>query len=190
MKLIVGLGNPGKKYEGTKHNVGFEVIDKLAESYNISITKIKHKGLCGEGTICEEKVLLLKPQTFMNLSGESVKDAASFYKVSGDDIIVIYDDTSLDVGSTRIREKGSAGGHNGIKNIIAHLGTDVFLRIKVGIGAKPNGWDLADYVLSKFSKDDAPLIESGKERAVKALEIILKDGVAKAMNETNSKPKA
>ena len=112
------------------------------------------------------------------------------YKVSGDDIIVIYDDTSLDVGSTRIREKGSAGGHNGIKNIIAHLGTDVFLRIKVGIGAKPNGWDLADYVLSKFSKDDAPLIESGKERAVKALEIILKDGVAKAMNETNSKPKA
>ena len=139
MKLIVGLGNPGKKYEGTKHNVGFEVIDKLAESYNISITKIKHKGLCG----------------FMNLSGESVKDAASFYKVSGDDIIVIYDDTSLDVGSTRIREKGSAGGHNGIKNIIAHLGTDVFLRIKVGIGAKPNGWDLADYVLSKFSKDDA-----------------------------------
>jgi len=189
MKLIVGLGNPGRKYEGTKHNVGFEVIDKLASSYNISVTKVKHKGLIGEGNICGEKVLLLKPQTFMNLSGESVKEVLTFYKLKNEDIIVIYDDTSLPVGATRIREKGSAGGHNGIKNIIAHLGTDVFLRIKVGVGEKPDGWDLADYVLSKFSKDDAPLIESGKDRAVLALELILKEGVAKAMNETNSVPK-
>jgi PTH1 family peptidyl-tRNA hydrolase len=189
MKLIVGLGNPGKKYEGTKHNVGFEVIDKAADKYNISVTKVKHKGLIGDGNISGEKVMLLKPQTYMNLSGESVKEAMTFYKIDIKDLIVIYDDTSLPVGATRIREKGSAGGHNGIKNIIAHLGTDSFVRIKVGIGEKPNGWDLADYVLSKFSKDDEPLIESGKDRALTALEIILKDGVAKAMNQTNSMPK-
>lgn len=190
MKLIVGLGNPGKKYEGTKHNVGFEVIDKLASAYNISVTKVKHKGLIGDGSIKGERVLLLKPQTYMNLSGESVKEVMTFYKISAQDLIVIYDDTSLPCGTTRIREKGSAGGHNGMKNIIAHLGSDVFLRVKVGIGEKPNGWDLADYVLSKFSKDEAPLMESGKDRAVLAVELILKDGVTKAMNETNSAPKA
>ena len=190
MKLIVGLGNPGKKYEGTKHNVGFEVIDKAADKYNISVTKVKHKGLIGDGNISGEKVLLLKPQTYMNLSGESVKEVMTFYKIDAKDVIVIYDDTSLPVGATRIREKGSAGGHNGIKNIIAHLGTDSFPRIKVGIGEKPNGWELADYVLSRFSKDDEPLIESGKDRALTALEIMLKDGIAKAMNQTNSMPKA
>lgn len=185
MKLIVGLGNPGSKYEKTKHNVGFDVIDLLADSYNISVTKIKHKGLIGEGTIKGNKVLLLKPQTFMNLSGESVKEVMSFYKINVDDIIIVYDDTSLAVGSLRIRLKGSAGGHNGIKNIIAHLGTSDFARVKVGIGEKPNGWDLADYVLSKFSKDDEPLIISGKEKAVKAIEELLENGASSAMNKYN-----
>jgi peptidyl-tRNA hydrolase len=190
MKLIVGLGNPGKNYVGTKHNVGFEVIDLVAKAIGANVNKIKHKAMVGDGFIGGEKVILLKPQTFMNLSGESVKEAATFYKIPIEDIVIIYDDISLPVGSTRIREKGSAGGHNGMKNIIAHLGTDNFIRIRVGIGAKPNGWDLADYVLSRFEKGDEPLILSGYERAAKAVEIIVKDGIQAAMNQTNMSAKA
>lgn len=190
MKLIVGLGNAGKNYVGTKHNVGFEVIDLVAKAIGANVNKIKHKAMVGDGFIGGEKVILLKPQTFMNLSGESVKEAATFYKISIEDIVIIYDDISLPVGSTRIREKGSAGGHNGMKNIIAHLGTDNFIRIRVGIGAKPNGWDLADYVLSRFEKGDEPLILSGYERAAKAVEIIVKDGIQAAMNQTNMSAKA
>lgn len=190
MKLIVGLGNPGKNYVGTKHNVGFEVIDLVAKAIGANVNKIKHKAMVGDGFIGGEKVILLKPQTFMNLSGESVKEAATFYKIPIEDIVIIYDDISLPVGSTRIREKGSAGGHNGMKNIIAHLGTDNFIRIRVGIGAKPNGWDLADYVLSRFEKGDEPLILSGYERAAKAVEIIVKDGTQAAMNQTNMSAKA
>ena len=185
MKLIVGLGNPGKNYAGTKHNVGFEVIDLVAKEIGTNVNKVKHKAMVGDGFINGEKVIFIKPQTFMNLSGESVKEATVFYKIPIEDIVIVYDDTSLPVGATRIREKGSAGGHNGMKNIIAHLGTDNFTRIRVGIGAKPNGWDLADYVLSRFDKDDEPLILAGYERAAKAVEILVKEGTQAAMNKTN-----
>ena len=169
MIVIAGLGNPGKEYDDTKHNVGFWVIDQLAKEYTISVTRFKHKALIGEGIIAGKKVLLVKPQTYMNLSGESIREILKFYKIPIAQLYVIYDDTSLPLGGIRIREKGSAGGHNGIKNIIAHLGTDVFTRIKVGIGEKPNGWDLADYVLAKFSKDDLPLVLSGVEKASHAV---------------------
>jgi PTH1 family peptidyl-tRNA hydrolase len=191
MYVIAGLGNPGKQYEGTKHNIGFEVIDWLAKDYTIDITKFKHKALVGEGMICGKRVLLVKPQTYMNLSGESIREILKFYKVPLEHFMVIYDDTSLPEGAVRLREKGSAGGHNGIKNIIAHLGTDVFLRAKVGIGEKPNGWDLADYVLAKFSKDSLPMIQTGIEKAAHAVELYLSKGVADAMNITNQRaPKA
>lgn len=152
MYIIVGLGNPSKQYEGTRHNAGFMTLDVLADRYNIDISEKKHKALCGKGVIEGNKVVLLKPQTFMNLSGESVRAAADFYKVAPEEIIVIYDDISLEPGQLRVRKKGSAGGHNGMKNIIAHLGTQDFPRIRVGVGEKPAGMDLADYVLGRFSK--------------------------------------
>ncbi len=189
MIMIAGLGNPGKEYEKTKHNVGFWVIDKLAKEYNINVTKFKHKALIGEGIIAGKKVLLVKPQTYMNLSGESIREIIKFYKIPLDQFYVIYDDTSLPLSNVRIREKGSAGGHNGIKNIIAHLGTDIFLRIKVGIGEKPNGWDLANYVLAPFSKDEEPLILSGVDKACHAIELLLNKGIKEAMNQTNQKRK-
>ncbi len=190
MIIIAGLGNPGKQYDKTKHNVGFWVIDKLAKEYNIEVTKFKHKALIGEGNIAGKKVLLVKPQTYMNLSGESIREIIKFYKVPLEQFYVIYDDTSLPLSNVRIREKGSAGGHNGIKNIIAHLGTDIFLRIKVGIGEKPNGWDLADYVLAPFSKDEEPLILSGVDKAYHAVELLLTKGIKEAMNQTNQKNKS
>ena len=190
MIIIAGLGNPGKQYDKTKHNVGFWVIDKLAKEYNIEVTKFKHKALIGEGNIAGKKVLLVKPQTYMNLSGENIREIIKFYKVPLEQFYVIYDDTSLPLSNVRIREKGSAGGHNGIKNIIAHLGTDIFLRIKVGIGEKPNGWDLADYVLAPFSKDEEPLILSGVDKAYHAVELLLTKGIKEAMNQTNQKNKS
>ena len=145
MKIIAGLGNPTREYEHTRHNIGFDVVDRLAKQYNISITEKKHKGLCGKGLIEGERVLLLKPQTFMNLSGESIQAAVDFYKLDPEeDVIVIYDDIALDAGRIRVRGKGSAGGHNGMKNIIAHLGTQVFPRVRVGVGAKPADWGLVD----------------------------------------------
>ncbi len=189
MYVIVGLGNPGKEYAETKHNVGFRVIDKLAAQYNIDVSKFKHKALIGDGMISGKKVLLVKPQTYMNLSGESVKEVMSFYKVPIENMIVVYDDTSLELGMIRIREKGSAGGHNGIKNIISHMGTDVFNRVKVGIGEKPNGWDLADYVLAKFSKDDEAGIEMGIDKASQAVGIFISTGIKDAMNKFNAKQK-
>lgn len=187
MKLIAGLGNPTPQYVGTRHNVGFEVVDLIANQYNIAVDTVKHKGLYGKGKIEGQSVILLKPMTFMNLSGESIAAVAKYYKILPEDIIVIYDDINLDVGRLRIRERGSAGGHNGIKNIIAHLGTDAFPRIRVGIGMKPSKMDLADYVLSRFSKEEQELMESGYERACKAAELMLADEVAKAMNEYNGK---
>ena len=148
MFIIVGLGNPSKEYEGTRHNAGFEVIDRIADKYNISVDTKKHRALIGKGIIGGQKVILAKPQTFMNLSGESVRSLLDYYKVDEEqEFIVIYDDISLDNGQIRIRAKGSAGGHNGIKNIIAHLGGQVFPRVKVGVGEKPSKYDLADYVL-------------------------------------------
>lgn len=191
MHVIIGLGNPGKEYADTKHNVGFRVIDKLADQYNIEVSKFKHKALIGDGIIKGNKVILVKPQTYMNLSGESVREIMSFYKVPIENMILIFDDISLPPGMIRVKEKGSAGGHNGIKSIIAHMGTDEFSRIKVGIGEKPNGWDLADYVLAKFSAEDAPLIETGIGHSVSAVEMILssESGLRDAMNQFNQKVK-
>ena len=188
MFIIVGLGNPTSEYEGTRHNVGFAVIDAIADKYNISVTERKHRAFCGKGMIAGQKVLLVKPQTYMNLSGESVRSALDFYKVDPEtEILVIYDDVSLGVGQLRIRKKGSAGGHNGIKNIIAHLGTSVFQRIKVGVGEKPKDYDLADYVLGHFSKEDKELMSEGYKDAVQAVEMILMDNIEGAMNQFNKK---
>ncbi|MBP3886749.1 MAG: aminoacyl-tRNA hydrolase [Cellulosilyticum sp.] len=187
MKLIVGLGNPGMQYAATRHNIGFEVIDSIAETYNISVMKNKYKALIGEGNIAGEKVILMKPQTYMNLSGEAVKACMDFHKISNEDLIVIYDDISLQVGQLRIRKSGSAGGHNGIKNIIAQLGTQEFPRIKFGVGEKPAGWDLANYVLGRFSEEDMKVIGPRVTDAVKATETIIKSGIEKAMNNYNKK---
>lgn len=157
MKIIVGLGNPTKEYAGTRHNVGFSVIYNISDAYNIPVETKKHKALIGKGIIEGEKVILAMPQTYMNLSGESVRELMDYYKCDLSDLIVIYDDISLDVGKLRIRAKGSAGGHNGIKNIIAQLGTQEFTRIKIGVGEKPAKMDLADYVLGRFSKRNSRL---------------------------------
>lgn len=190
MYIIAGLGNPGKQYAQTRHNVGFDTIDILADKYNISVDTKKHKALCGKGMIEGQKVVLAKPQTFMNLSGESVRELVDFYKIDPEEeLIVIYDDISLDVGKLRIRAKGSAGGHNGIKNIIAHVGGSVFPRIKVGVGEKPPKYDLADYVLGHFSKAEQELMEEGYKDAVKAVEMIVSGDISGAMNEYNRKKK-
>ena len=185
MKIIVGLGNPEKKYDGTRHNIGFAVLDRIADKYNISMDIKKHKGLCGKGIIEGEKVVLVKPMTYMNLSGECVREVADFYKADPQDILVIFDDISLEPGKIRIRAKGSAGGHNGIKSIIAHLGSEQFARIKCGIGEKPKGYDLADYVLGHFSKDELEIIDSGIQRAQEACACILTQGIDAAMNKFN-----
>lgn len=188
MYIIVGLGNPTKEYEGTRHNVGFAVIDAIADKYNITVTDRKNRAFCGKGIIAGQKVLLAKPQTYMNLSGESVRGLLDYYKIDEEsELIVIYDDISLDVGQLRIRKKGSAGGHNGIKNIIQHLGTNVFQRIKVGVGEKPKEYDLADYVLGHFSKEDKVLMEDGYRHAVEAVELILQGEIDAAMNQFNKK---
>ena len=194
MYIIAGLGNPTREYEKTRHNVGFDTIDVLADKLNTSVDEKKFKGLYGRGIIAGEKVILLKPQTFMNLSGESIRPLADYYKVDPESelivvdpehIIVIYDDISLDVGQLRIRKKGSAGGHNGIKNIIAHLGTQEFPRIKVGVGDKPPRMDLADYVLSRFSKEDREKMEQAFKDAAEAVEVMIAEGPDAAMNQFN-----
>ena len=187
MYLIAGLGNPTKTYDGTRHNIGFMMIDAIADRFNIDVTTKKHKALVGRGVIDGVKVILAKPQTYMNLSGESVHEIADFYKIEPENIIIIYDDISLDVGQLRIRKKGSAGGHNGIKNIIAHLGTQEFPRIRVGIGNKPEGWDLADYVLSKYSKAEQEQIDEAAKDTAGAVVYMINDDVDRAMNEYNGK---
>lgn len=190
MYIIVGLGNPTSQYEGTRHNVGFDVIDALADKYNISVDGRKSRAFIGKGIIEGQKVILVKPQTYMNLSGESIRGLVDYYKIDEEqELLVIYDDVSLDVGQLRIRKKGSAGGHNGIKSIIANLGTQVFPRIKVGVGEKPKKYDLADYVLGHFSKADREIMEEGYQKAVKAIEMILKGELEAAMNEYNRKVK-
>ena len=188
MYVIAGLGNPERKYENTRHNVGFDVIDALAEKYNINMNMRKHKAICGSGMVEGVKVLLVKPQTYMNLSGESVAEILAFYKLSAaEHLIVVFDDISLAPGSIRIRKKGSAGGHNGIKNIIARTGTDGFARIKVGVGEKPEGWDLADYVLGHFSKGERELVEKAAADAVSAVGYMINGKTDQAMNEFNAK---
>lgn len=187
MKLIVGLGNPGIEYVGTRHNVGFETIDRMAESCSIELNQHKHKGVTGQGIIAGEKVILAKPMTYMNNSGECVGAIARFYKLAPEDIIVIYDDINLDVGQLRIREKGSAGGHNGIKSIIAHLGSENFPRIRIGVGMKKSGQDLANHVLSKFPKDQQEGVAEGMDNAVSAAKLMVTGQVQKAMNQYNGK---
>lgn len=185
MKIVVGLGNPEAKYDGTRHNVGFAILDKIAAEYKISVDTKKHQGLIGKGVIGGEKVVLVKPLTYMNLSGNCVREVADYYKVEPEDVLVIFDDISLPPGQIRIRPKGSAGGHNGIKSIIACLGSDHFPRIKCGVGDKPAGSDLVNWVLGHFSKEDMPALEDAMKRSVMACECILNDGVDQAMNRFN-----
>lgn len=188
MFLIVGLGNPEKKYDKTRHNIGFDTIDALADKYNISMNEKKHKALCGTGVIDGVKVLLAKPQTYMNLSGDSVAEIVNFYKIDPEEeMIVIFDDISLAPGNIRVRKKGSAGGHNGIKSIIARTGTQNFMRIKVGVGEKPAGWDLADHVLGHFSREDRALVEDAIKDAEAAAVLMMQGQVDKAMNDFNAK---
>ena len=188
MFLVVGLGNPGQKYDKTRHNIGFDVIDAIGEKYNIDINEKKSKGLCGSGYVEGQKVILVKPQTFMNLSGDCVALLMNFYKLDPEtELIVIFDDISLDPGNIRIRKKGSAGGHNGIKDIIAKTGSDRFSRIKIGVGAKPADWDLADHVLSRFSKEDRVSVEDAIDEAVDALALMVQDRTDEAMNLYNRK---
>lgn len=185
MFLVVGLGNPGSQYEFTKHNVGFLTVDYLADKLNIKINKLKFKGLFAKEKIENEDVVFLKPQTYMNLSGESVRDFANFFKIPPENIIVVVDDVDLPMGKIRIRKKGSAGTHNGMKSIIYQLQSDNFIRIKVGIEREGRKDDLADYVLKGFSKDEVPVMEESMERAAKAVLEILKKGPDVAMNKFN-----
>lgn len=184
MFVIVGLGNPGNKYDGTRHNVGFHTIDLLGKTHDISVNKLKHKALYGEGRIGLEKVMLVKPQTFMNLSGESVIDIVNYYKVPTENIIVIYDDIDLDVGKLRIRKQGSAGTHNGMKSIIYHLQNDQFPRVRIGVG-RPERQNLADFVLGRFSNEEEPSIREAIERSAVAATAIVSEGIDKAMNKYN-----
>lgn len=184
--LLVCLGNPGKEYEKTRHNVGFMAADALEKQAGVKFNKLKYRALTGEVTLGGERVLVIKPQTYMNLSGEAVKLAGGFYKIPPERILVISDDIALPVGKLRIREKGSAGGHNGLKNIIAHLGTDSFPRIKVGVGApKGPGQDQIDHVIGNFSQSEQKIIDEAVETALKAVECIIEKGVSEAQNRYN-----
>lgn len=184
--IVVGLGNPDRKYENTRHNAGFITVDMLAEKIGIRLDRIKYKSLCNTGVISDKKVLLMKPSTYMNLSGQAVVEAMNFFKVPPEKVIVIFDDISLDVGKMRIRRKGSDGGHNGIKNIIYLSGSDMFPRIKVGVGHKPEKWDLADWVLSEFTDSEKKLLSQTAENACNAVELIISENIEKAMNSFNS----
>lgn len=187
MYIIVGLGNPSRKYIGTRHNIGFDAITRLSDDHNISLNIKKHKAICGKGYIEGEKVLLAQPQTFMNLSGESVRDMVDFYKIEVQDLIVIYDDVNLDVGQLRIRRNGSAGGHNGMKSIIKHLGTNDFPRIRIGIGKRPAEWDLADYVLSKFTDSENKSLRQALKNTSDAVKTIISHDIISGMNLYNRK---
>lgn len=188
MFVIVGLGNPDKKYEGTRHNIGFDAIDALSHKYNIPVKEKKHKALVGTGAIEGCRVMLVKPLTYMNLSGESVGEIMNFYKLDPEEeLLVIFDDISLAPGNIRIRKKGSAGGHNGIKSIIAHTGTMNFKRIKIGVGEKPKDWDLADYVLGRFDASDRRKVDDAIADAMEAAKRIACDDIDGAMNDFNAK---
>lgn len=188
MYVIAGLGNPTKQYENTRHNAGFCVIDYLSEKYQIPVKQAGYKALYGSGYIEGQKVILLKPQTFMNLSGESVRAVMDFYKIDPEEeLIVVYDDISLDPGQLRVRGKGTAGGHNGIKNILLHTGSQKFPRVRVGVGQKPEGYDLADYVLGHFSKEDQKTMEKAFKEAGNAAVTIMTEGLDAAMNRFNGK---
>lgn len=184
--LVVGLGNPGPKYEWTRHNMGFLVIDELAEREKIPVQKLKYRALTNTAVIGGQSVLLMKPTTYMNLSGESVGEAARFYKIPPERVLVISDDVALPQGKLRIRRSGSAGGHNGLKNIISHLGSDQFPRIKVGVGGKPHpDHDMADWVLGKFTGQDRKVMEEAIARAADAVTLFLEQGPDQAMAKFN-----
>ncbi len=188
MYIIAGLGNPERKYDGTRHNIGFSAIVALSDAYRIPLDFKKHRAVCGKGMIEGQKVLLAMPQTYVNLSGESIREITDFYKIDpADELIVIYDDVNLAPGRLRIRAKGSAGGHNGMKNIIRHLGTQEFARIRIGVGEKPKGWDLADYVLGRFDREEEPVIREALQHVVEACKIMVTEDVAAAMNKFNNK---
>ncbi|MBP3604715.1 MAG: aminoacyl-tRNA hydrolase [Lachnospiraceae bacterium] len=188
MYIIAGLGNPGKQYENTRHNIGWQVIDKLADKHGIRVLENKFKGLIGKGMICGEKVILVKPLTYMNLSGECIGEIVNYFKIDETcELVVIADDISLDVGFIRMRKKGSAGGHNGLKSIIAHLGHEEFIRMKMGVGDKPAGYDLADYVLGHFTKEESKVLDESINNATLAIETIISEDIDKAMNLYNTK---
>ena len=188
MYMIAGLGNPGREYAHTRYNVGWDTLDILADKNNISIDTGKFKALIGKGIIEGEKVILVKPLTYMNLSGESLRLAADYFKINVEtELIVVYDDIYLSPGNVRIRKQGSAGGHNGMKSIIGHLGTEEFMRVRIGVGEKPKGYDLKDYVLSHFSDEERAAVEEGIIKAANAVETILSNGVDAAMTEFNRK---
>lgn len=184
MFVIVGLGNPGKKYDGTRHNVGFDAINYLAHENNIAMNKVKHKAVIGEGFIHHKKVLLVKPQTFMNLSGQSVMEILNYYKIDPSELVVLYDDIDIDVGKLRVRKKGSAGTHNGMKSIIYDIQSDDFPRIRIGVG-KPERGNLADYVLGRFAKEDREFIDMVIKKSAEAVETMVKEGIDMAMNQYN-----
>ncbi len=185
MYLIVGLGNPGIEYVATRHNMGFDMLTYISDRYNIPLRAKEGKALVGKGIVEGEKVMLAQPQTFMNLSGESVRALMDYYKLDIDDLIVIYDDIDLPLGQVRIRKKGSAGGHNGIKSIIQHMGTDQFKRIRIGVGSKPTGGDLVKYVLGRFSREEEQHIRDVFALASEGLVSMLTNGVSDAMNRVN-----
>lgn len=188
MYIIVGLGNPKSEYKNTRHNIGFDVIDVLADKCNIVVETKKHKALCGRGIIEGQKVVLAMPQTYMNLSGESVRELVDYYKINiATELIVIFDDVSLDLGMLRVRKHGTAGGHNGMKSIISQLGTEEFMRIRVGVGEKPKGYDLADYVLGHFSAGEREIMDGTTIQATEAIKMILTEGIDQAMNQYNKK---
>lgn len=185
MYLIVGLGNPEEEYSKTRHNMGFNTINKIAKNYNIDISKNKFQGLSGSAMIEEQRVILIKPQTYMNLSGNCVKEFANFYKIEKEDILVIYDDMDIEPGKIKIRKKGSAGGHNGMKSIIQMLGTEEFPRIRVGIGRPEHNGDEINYVIGAIPEEEIPKLDEGTEKAKEAVIEILKNGIDSAMNKFN-----
>ncbi len=191
MYIIVGLGNPKTEYANTRHNIGFDVIDKLAGQENIDVSLRRHRAVIGKGTVAGQKCILAQPQTYMNLSGESVRELIDYYKADETtELIVVSDDVSLPLGQIRIRKKGSAGGHNGLKNIIACIGHDSFIRVKIGVGEKPAGWDMIDHVLGHFSAEEREVMDEAAGHAADAIRTIITDGADMAMNRFNNRPAA
>lgn len=188
MYIITGLGNPKTEYKNTRHNIGFDVIDVLADKYQIAMDMKKHRAVCGKGMIEGEKVVLAQPQTFMNLSGLSVVELVNYYKIDpAKELIVVYDDVDLPPGQIRIRKQGSAGGHNGMKSVIGGLNTEEFIRVRMGVGEKPKMYDLADYVLGHFTKEEREVVDQAIIRATEAIRVIITEGADKAMNQYNRK---
>jgi PTH1 family peptidyl-tRNA hydrolase len=185
LNIIIGLGNPGPRYDNTRHNVGFDTIDFISGKYGIKVTKLKHKALIGEGIMEGERVLLAKPQTFMNLSGESVREIMEWYKIPSHHMILVYDDIDLPLGKIRVRAKGSSGTHNGMRSVIYQMQTDEFPRVRIGIGKPVEGWELADYVLGRFSPEDRKIVDESVLNAADAVSLIVKSGIISAMNKYN-----